>query len=79
MNKVMPLVALGLGLIVVGAFWSLYNDSLSYFDNFIIDDEFNTLFELAWDSIPIIFLLIGVMCLIAAGVSASGSEYRGDY
>ena len=79
MNKVMPLVALGLGLIVVGAFWSLYNDSLTYFDDFIIEDEFTVLFRLGWKVIPIIFLLIGIMCLIAAGVSSSQSEHRGDY
>lgn len=79
MNKAAPLIALGLGLITVGAFWSLYNDSLSYFDSFIIENEFTTLFELGWDSIPIIFLLVGIMCLIAAGISASGSEHRGDY
>lgn len=79
MNKVTPLIGLGLGLIVVGAFWSLYNDSLSYFDDFVIDNEFTTLFELGWESIPIIFLFIGIMCLIAAGVSASKSDYKEGY
>lgn len=77
MSKAVPLIALGIGLTIVGAYWSLYNDCLSYFDRFVIEGDFNDLFTLGWHAIPIIFLLVGIMCMIAAGVSVSKQDTWG--
>lgn len=75
MSKIVPLIAFGFGLIGVGAFWSLYNDCLSYFDFLVINDVYYELMAQGWKVMPIIFVLVGIMCLISAGVSATRTTY----
>ena len=76
MNRIIPLIGFGLGLITVGGFWSLYNDTLSYFDFLVMNDPYYEFMALIWKVMPLIFILIGIMCLIGAGVSATKTTYR---
>ena len=77
MNRIIPLIGFGLGLITVGGFWTLYNDSLSYFDFLVINDAYYQLMALGWKVMPTIFILVGIFCLIAAGVSSSRTQQEG--
>jgi len=71
MNKLIPLAAFGLGLIVAGAFFTFYNEALPEFDEFLIEDEYYTMMKMLWDGFPGIIMIVGIVCLIAAGVGAS--------
>lgn len=71
MNKLIPLIAFGLGLIIAGAFFTFYDDVLPELDEFLIEDEYYTLMKMGWDAFPGIIMLVGIISLIAAGVSAS--------
>jgi hypothetical protein len=69
LSKVIPLIGLGLGLIVIGAFWSLFDGSLSYFSDYVLRNDYYNLMKLGWDAMPVIVVIIGIFCLIAAGVA----------
>lgn len=71
MSRVVPLIALGFGLITAGAFWMFIDQSLPYLDRFVINDEYFQLINLGWDAMPLIVLLCGILSLISAGVLAS--------
>lgn len=69
MNKVVPLLVFGIGLIAVGLYWKLFDDSLIHLNDYILRTVHYQLYQFIWDVLPFAFLAIGVFCLIAAGVS----------
>jgi len=74
LSKVVPLIMFGMGLIGAGAFWSVFNGVRYYFNPFEIEDSYFLLMELGWNAMPVIVILGGIMCLIAAAFSAA--RYR---
>lgn len=79
MNKIVPLIAFGIGLMVAGAFFTFFDDTLPEFDEFLIEDEYYTLMKMIWNGFPGIIMIVGLICLIAAGVSASKNTMGGMY
>ena len=64
---VKPLIGFGLGIILAGVMWHMYNDAItSYFSSYITDltDEYYLLSDLVWDSLPFILIFLGIVCLI---------------
>ena len=75
MSKIAPLVLFGLAFVVGGMYWSLWNDSWDAFDNIVIKDSYYELINFGWRMIPAVILIIGIMCLISAGIlSRRGRE-----
>ena len=70
MSKVIPLIAFGMTFVLGGAYWVLWDDSQSYLDSILIEDEYYELISFGWRMIPAVIIMVGVMCLIAAGVSS---------
>lgn len=69
MSKILPLFALGFGLITFGGFWYLFDGLRSYFDSFLISgDVYYELIYLGFRAMPVIVVVMGIFCLIAAGV-----------
>lgn len=77
MSKAIPIMFLGLGLVVAGAFWMLMDTSRVYLSDYVINDDYWLLMELGWDVMPTIVLLCGVFCLIAAGISSTRDRSSG--
>lgn len=83
MNKMIPIFAFGIGLIVVGFYWALLNDMLnSFFLPYILTDytawgvhythdKYYDFIEMLFNILPWVLVLIGTILLIASG---SGSE-----
>ena len=71
MNKILPLLAFGLGLIGAGSFFTLFDESLSYFTEFIIEDKYYLFMESIWSVFPAIIIFIGIIFLVVVGVEAS--------
>ncbi len=70
MSKVVPLIMFGLAFVVGGLYWALWNDSYGYLDSILIEDKYYSLIDFGWRMIPPVILFIGIMCLIAAGITA---------
>ena len=71
MSRVVPLLTFGLTLVVGGMLWSLWDGSREFLDSFIIEDAYYILIRHVWAWIPGILIIVGIMCLIAAGISKS--------
>jgi hypothetical protein len=86
MNKIIPLVGFGVGLMVLGLFWHLYNDVLTMsimpyiLTNYTAwgvsytHDKFFDFMYMVWRILPWICMGVGVLLLFAAGSSSSGSS-----
>ena len=70
MSKIIPLISFGMGLIGIGAFWTTFDECRVFFRNIIVYDEYHTLMEFGFDVMPIIAIIMGIFCLISAGVMA---------
>ena len=79
MGKVIPLIAFGLTIFVGGLYWAVWNGSRTYLDNFVIVDEYYELMYFGWRMIPAVMLIVGLMCLIAAGVMARSQKEVVEY
>ena len=79
MSKVLPLIGIGLGLITIGGFFSLFDGSLSYFRDYVLRNDYYNLMKLGWDAMPVIALIVGIFCLVAAGVSYRTSTVTEEY
>jgi len=75
LSKILALISFGVTLIGFGAFWSVFDGVREYFDSFLIPgDPYYTLMYFGFRAMPVIVILIGIMCLIAAGIAASSSS-----
>jgi len=86
MSKVVPLIGFGVGIMVVGFYWHLYNDVfLMFIQQYVLGsytawgvsythDKFFDFMYMVWRILPWICVFIGVVLLIAAGASASGGK-----
>ena len=70
MSKVLPLLSFGFLLVLGGMYWALWDGSRSYLDSLVIEDSYYILMSHVWAWIPAIMLLVGIMCLIGAGILA---------
>jgi len=89
LNKVIPLLSFGIGLLCLGLYWHLYNDVLTiYIAPFVLHDytafgvhythdKYHDFMQMIWSILPWILMMIGIVLLIAAGVSSSGSDTSG--
>ena len=71
MSSFIVFVSVGLGLLVGGIYWHLWDDSTVYLNSFIVVGAYYDLIQLFWDMIPVILVLLGVLCLVMAGRSSS--------
>lgn len=69
MGLVGPLFALGIGLIGFGFYFQFFEEIIEeHFGFMILDTKYYALCDLIWHSLPFLAVIIGVFCLIAAGV-----------
>ena len=71
LGKVIPLIAFGITVFLGGLYWHLWDDSRTYIDQFVVNNEYYTLMYWLWKMLPAVMIIIGLICLISAGVSAS--------
>ena len=74
MGKIMPILMIIFGLFISGFYWHIWDDSIVYIDDYIINDVYYTMIRFVWDIIPVIILFAGVVWLVAQGVSSKGDE-----
>lgn len=75
MNLVAPLIGFGLLFLAGGFFWKLIDDVIDlHFLDFIQYNKYYTFSQLEWDMIPWILMIMGVLCLIGAGISYGQSR-----
>jgi len=74
LSRVIPLIAFGLTIVVGGLYWALWDGSRSFIDQFVVNDVYYQLMIWVWGAIPAILIIVGILCLIAAGVSVSGNR-----
>ena len=63
-------VSVGLGLLVGGLYWHLWDDSSEYLNSFVVAGAYSDMVQLIWDMIPVILVILGVLCLVMAGKSS---------
>lgn len=70
MGKVGALFALGLGFFSIGSYWKLQDEVIDrHIAKFILNNEYSRMASLEWDLIPWIVIFVGIVCLVAAGMS----------
>jgi len=74
LSRVVPLVVFGITLFVGGLYWAVWDGSRSFIDFLVINDVYYELAFFIWRMLPVVMLIIGILCLILAGVSASGDR-----
>ena len=74
MGKVMPILMIIFGLFISGFYWHIWDDSIVYLEDYIINDVYYTMIRFVWDIIPVIILFAGIIWLVAQGVSSKGDE-----
>ena len=74
MGKIMPILMIIFGLFISGFYWHIWDDSIVYIDDYIINDVYYTMIRFVWDIIPVIILFAGIIWLVAQGVSSKGDE-----
>ena len=72
MSRVGPLIVFGITLIVCGGYWTLWDSSRSYLSSFVIEDSYYILIYWGFRILPAVLLIVGIMCLIVAGISNRG-------
>jgi len=78
MSRVGPLIIFGVTLLVAGGYWTLWDASRGYLDNILIEDVYYELMYFGFRALPAIIMIVGIMCLISAGVSIRSSRIGGD-
>ena len=85
MNKIIPLIAFGIGLLVLGLFWHLYNDVfLMSIQKYVLTsytawgvsythDKYFDFMYMIWRLLPWICVFVGILLLLAAGASSNGN------
>jgi hypothetical protein len=85
LNKIIPIIGFGVGLICLGLYWHLFNDvflmtispyvlhTYTAFGVSYTHDKYFDFMYMIWRLLPWICIIVGVILLIAAGVSSSGS------
>jgi len=80
MGLVSALIGFGIAIIGFGLFFSLIDDILaSEFQWMILNNKYYVLCDLIWHSLPFITIILGVLCLIGAGVLHSRGTRRVIY
>ena len=75
MGLVGPLFGFGFGIIAFGFFFQLFEEIIEgYFGWMILNNEYYELADLIWHSLPFLAVIIGVFCIIAAGVIHRSSK-----
>lgn len=75
MVLVAVLISIGVGLVGAGIWYRLFDDAINtYFQGYILDSPYYQLADLVWDSIPYLLIIIGVLCLVLAGVAYKGTR-----
>jgi len=70
----MPILMIIFGLFVSGFYWHIWDDSTTYIQPYVINDEYYTLIRFVWDIIPLLILFVGVVWLISEGASGRREE-----
>lgn len=71
MSGVKALVGFGVGLIGAGFFWRLFNDIIAErFLGYIVsrNDYYFMANDFLWNALPVLVFILGVFCLIMAGM-----------
>ena len=74
---IIPLIAIGVGLLATGLFWHLFNDVLiMYIAPYVYDvsDVSYVASDLVWQAIPYIIFIVGIICLVIGGLSRSKTK-----
>ena len=80
MGLVSALIGFGVAIIGFGLFFSLIDDIIaSEFQWMILNNKYYVLCDLIWHSLPFIAIILGVLCLIGAGVLHSRGTKRVIY
>lgn len=78
MSKVIPLIGFGVTLIGAGFFYHLFDDVIiNYIAPYMLTDIYQTGRNFLWDLIPWLVILIGIFCLIAAGIMSTSTGTSG--
>ena len=69
MGVVKTLIGLGIGVLGFGFYWMLQDNIIdTYLSKYVISHAYNDLSFLMWDGMPVIVILVGVFCLVLAGI-----------
>jgi hypothetical protein len=72
---VISLLAFGLGLLGFGFYYKLFEDITTiYFQKYIINNLYFQMSDLVWDMLPYLVIIIGILCLIGAGLIHRGER-----
>jgi len=71
LSRAAPLLIFGITLFVGGLYWALWNSSKSYLDFLVVDDAYYQLAFFIWRIIPVVMLVVGIICIIVAGIGAA--------
>jgi len=75
MGAIGPLIGFGVGFIGFGFFYALFEDILSRHLQFmILSNVYYDASALIWDALPFISIIIGVLCLVGAGIISRGTK-----
>lgn len=89
MNKIMPIIGFGVGILVLGLYWQLFNDVLlihisqyfmpSYvaFGTLYVSDKYFEFMYMLWRIMPWICMFVGLLLLVSAGAGTS-NDTEGD-
>ena len=70
MGKVGPIIVFGVAIIICGIYWSMWEGSREYLNDYVVNDPYYALAYFLWDMIPIILILMGIMALVSAGLTS---------
>jgi len=74
MGKAGPLIVFAITIVAGGIYWALWDACRSYLDNILVDDVYYQLMYWGFRAIPAILLIVGIMCLISAGIASRKGE-----
>lgn len=69
-SKVAPLIVFGITFVVGGLYWAVWDGSRYLLDNILVEDVYYTWMYWGWRMIPAVLLIVGIMCLISAGINS---------
>lgn len=73
MGRVGSFVAVGIGLIGFGFFYKLEQDIINdSFAKYILSNEYYDMSNWFWEIMPWVVIIVGVFCMVAAGISSRG-------
>ena len=74
------LVGFGIGFVIAGLIYSFLEDVFTrYILQYVVNtnDPYYRAEALGWDAIPYVLLLVGIVCLVVAGLSSRVVKERG--